>query len=64
VERTKAGKRDGANAEQAAALKNGQLLIKDAIADITLQQVLTRADGLTWSPRSIQRRLSVRCAGA
>src|ERR1700722_5558940 len=33
-----------ANDEQAAALKSGKLLIKDAIADITLQQVLTRAD--------------------
>ena len=33
-----------ANAEQAAALKGGKLLIKDAIADITLQQVLTRAE--------------------
>ena len=29
---------------RAAALKSGKLLIKDAIADITLQQVLTRAD--------------------
>jgi isocitrate dehydrogenase len=33
-----------ANEEQAAALKSGKLLIKDAIADITLQQVLTRAE--------------------
>jgi isocitrate dehydrogenase len=33
-----------ANQEQAAALASGKLLIKDAIADITLQQVLTRAD--------------------
>lgn len=31
-----------ANAEQDAALKSGKILIKDAIADITLQQVLTR----------------------
>ena len=31
-----------ANDEQAAALKAGALLIKDAIADIALQQVLTR----------------------
>jgi isocitrate dehydrogenase len=31
-----------ANAEQEAALSAGKLLIKDAIADITLQQVLTR----------------------
>jgi isocitrate dehydrogenase len=42
-ERTKAAKgEDAANAEQSAALKGGKLLIKDAIADITLQQVLTR----------------------
>ena len=33
-----------ANEQQAAALKAGKVLIKDAIADITLQQVLTRAD--------------------
>ena len=44
-ERTKAAQGEAAaNAEQSAALKNGKLLIKDAIADITLQQVLTRAD--------------------
>jgi isocitrate dehydrogenase len=44
-ERTKAAQGEpAANAEQAAALKAGKLLIKDAIADITLQQVLTRAD--------------------
>ena len=44
-ERTKAAQGEpAANAEQAAALKQGKLLIKDAIADITLQQVLTRAD--------------------
>jgi isocitrate dehydrogenase len=44
-ERTKAAQGEAAaNAEQATALKNGKLLIKDAIADITLQQVLTRAD--------------------
>ncbi|MBM3216646.1 NADP-dependent isocitrate dehydrogenase, partial [Candidatus Poribacteria bacterium] len=35
---------DAANAEQTAALKAGKLLIKDAIADIALQQVLTRPD--------------------
>jgi isocitrate dehydrogenase len=35
---------DVANAEQKAALASGKLLIKDAIADITLQQVLTRPD--------------------
>ncbi len=44
-ERTKAAAGEqAANDEQAAALKSGKLLIKDAIADITLQQVLTRAD--------------------
>jgi isocitrate dehydrogenase len=44
-ERTKAAQGEpAATAEQAAALKNGRLLIKDAIADITLQQVLTRAE--------------------
>jgi isocitrate dehydrogenase len=44
-ERTKAAQGEAAaNLEQATALKSGQLLIKDAIADITLQQVLTRAD--------------------
>ena len=42
-ERTRAKKGDkAANAEQEAALKDGKVLIKDAIADITLQQVLTR----------------------
>ena len=35
---------DAANAEQEAALKAGRILVKDAIADITLQQVLTRAN--------------------
>ncbi|WP_405223106.1 NADP-dependent isocitrate dehydrogenase [Lentisalinibacter sediminis] len=34
--------RDAANQEQEAALAAGRILIKDAIADITLQQVLTR----------------------
>ena len=33
---------DAANAEQAAAEKAGKVIVKDAIADITLQQVLTR----------------------
>ncbi len=43
-ERTKAAKgEDAANAEQKAALASGKILVKDAIADITLQQVLTRA---------------------
>jgi isocitrate dehydrogenase len=42
-ERTKAEQGgDAANAEQEAALAGGKILIKDAIADITLQQVLTR----------------------
>jgi isocitrate dehydrogenase len=33
-----------ANSEQKAALAGGKILVKDAIADITLQQVLTRPD--------------------
>jgi len=42
-ERTRAEKGgDAANAEQDAALESGKILVKDAIADITLQQVLTR----------------------
>jgi isocitrate dehydrogenase len=42
-EKTKADKgEEAANAEQSAALKAGKILIKDAIADIALQQVLTR----------------------
>ncbi len=42
-EKTKADKGEAAaNAEQAAAVKAGKIIIKDAIADITLQQVLTR----------------------
>jgi len=44
-ERTKAQKgEEAANAEQKAALAGGKLLVKDAIADITLQQVLTRPE--------------------
>ena len=44
-ERTKEAKsEDAANAEQKAALASGRILIKDAIADITLQQVLTRPE--------------------
>ena len=44
-ERTKAAHGEAAaNAEQKAALAAGKVLIKDAIADITLQQVLTRPD--------------------
>ena len=42
-ERTKAaGGEAAANAEQAAAIAAGKIIVKDAIADITLQQVLTR----------------------
>ena len=42
-ERTVAEKgQDAANEEQAAALAAGRILCRDAIADITLQQVLTR----------------------
>jgi len=42
-ERTRGEKgSDAANEEQAEALAAGRILIKDAIADITLQQVLTR----------------------
>jgi isocitrate dehydrogenase len=44
-ERTKAAQGEAAaNAEQKAALASGKVLIKDAIADITLQQVLTRPE--------------------
>ncbi len=44
-ERTKAAKGEkDANAEMDAAKKAGKVIIKDAIADITLQQVLTRPD--------------------
>jgi isocitrate dehydrogenase len=44
-EHSKAAKGDKeANAEMDAAKKEGRVLIKDAIADITLQQVLTRPD--------------------
>jgi isocitrate dehydrogenase len=44
-ERTKAAKGEAeANAEQKTELAKGKILIKDAIADITLQQVLTRPD--------------------
>jgi len=43
-ERTKAERGEpAANAEQEQALQAGRLLIKDAIADVTFQQVLTRA---------------------
>jgi isocitrate dehydrogenase len=42
-ERTKAAEGESAaNDAQCAALETGRILIKDAIADITLQQVLTR----------------------
>ena len=44
-ERTKKEKgEEAANAEQKAALAGGAVLIKDAIADIALQQVLTRPE--------------------
>jgi isocitrate dehydrogenase len=44
-EKTKAEKGEqAANDEQKAALASGKILIKDAIADITLQQVLTRPE--------------------
>jgi isocitrate dehydrogenase len=44
-EKTKASSGEAAaNAEQKAALATGRILIKDAIADITLQQVLTRPE--------------------
>jgi isocitrate dehydrogenase len=44
-ERSKASKgEEAANAEQKAELGKGKLLVKDAIADITLQQVLTRPE--------------------
>jgi isocitrate dehydrogenase len=43
--RTKAATgEEAANAEQKAQLAAGKLLVKDAIADITLQQVLTRPE--------------------
>ena len=42
-ERTKTEKgEDAANQEQSEAIESGAILVKDAIADITLQQVLTR----------------------
>jgi isocitrate dehydrogenase len=44
-ERSKAARGEpAANAEMDAARKAGRIIIKDAIADITLQQVLTRPD--------------------
>jgi isocitrate dehydrogenase len=44
-ERTKKEKgEEVANAEQKAALASGKVLVKDAIADIALQQVLTRPE--------------------
>src|SRR5262249_6300873 len=46
-ERTKAATGEAAaNAEQKAALAAGRVLVKDSIADITLQQVLTRPEDL------------------
>jgi isocitrate dehydrogenase len=44
-EKTKKAKgEEAANAEQKAALASGKILVKDSIADITLQQVLTRPE--------------------
>ena len=44
-ERIKATQGDkAANAQMEAAKKSGKIIIKDAIADITLQQILTRPD--------------------
>jgi isocitrate dehydrogenase len=44
-ERTKASRGDeAASAEQKEALASGRLLVKDAIADVALQQVLTRPE--------------------
>ncbi len=44
-ERTKSAKGEpAANAEMAAAKQAGRVIVKDAIADITLQQVLTRPE--------------------
>jgi isocitrate dehydrogenase len=44
-DRTKAAKGEqAANAEMDAAKKAGRIIVKDAIADITLQQVLTRPE--------------------
>jgi isocitrate dehydrogenase len=44
-QRTKDAKgEEAANTEQKSALASGRLLVKDVIADITLQQVLTRPD--------------------
>jgi isocitrate dehydrogenase len=44
-ERTKKAQgEEAANREQKEALASGKILVKDAIADITLQQVLTRPD--------------------
>jgi isocitrate dehydrogenase len=44
-ERTKkASGEEAANAEQKTALASGRILVKDSIADITLQQVLTRPE--------------------
>jgi isocitrate dehydrogenase len=44
-ERTRAARgEEAASAEQRAALASGKLLVKDAVADATLQQVLTRPE--------------------
>jgi isocitrate dehydrogenase len=45
VERTRAARgEEAAAAEQKAALASGKLLVRDAVADVTLQQVLTRPE--------------------
>jgi isocitrate dehydrogenase len=50
-ERTKKEKGEAAaNAEQKEALAGGKILVKDAITDITLQQVLTRPDEIGIAP--------------
>jgi isocitrate dehydrogenase len=44
-ERTRAARgEEAATAEQRAALAGGKLLVRDAVADVTLQQVLTRPE--------------------
>ncbi len=44
-ERTRAARgEEAAHAEQRAALAGGKLLVRDAVADVTLQQVLTRPE--------------------
>ena len=63
-ERTKAAKgEDAAHAEMDAAKNSGRVLIKDAIADITLQQVLTRPEEFdVIATTESEWRLHLRCA--